>query len=112
MSSLNTHELTKKEFRQIISRTKASAKKRGIDFSLTTADLDYVGIPLTCPVLDIPIYFYKGTPKEDSLSIDRIDSSKGYTRDNITIVSYRVNKIKSNATLEELTKILHFYQEL
>lgn len=112
MSSLKTHELTKKEFKEIISRTKASAKKRGIQFSLTTTDLDDIGIPLTCQVLGIPIYFYKGKPQDDSISIDRIDSSKGYTKDNIIIVSYRVNKIKSDASIQELEKILNFYKTL
>lgn len=32
----------------------------------------------------------------DSFSIDRIDSSKGYTKDNIQLIRWGVNSIKSN----------------
>lgn len=112
MDSVNVYNLTKKEFKQIISGLKSSAKRRGIPFDLSTNDLDEIGIPITCPVLGIPIYYHRGKVKDDSISIDRIDSSKGYTVDNIVIVSNRVNKLKSNATLDEMYKIVQFYDNL
>ena len=40
-----------------------------------------------------------------SLSIDRLDSAKGYTPENCWLVCDRVNRIKSDATLEELEEI-------
>lgn len=110
MSSLSSYELTKKEFKKIIGNLRSSAKRRGIPFNLSTNDLDEVGIPITCPVLGIPIYFHRGKVEDDSISIDRIDSNKGYTLDNIVIVSHRVNKLKSNASLEEMENIVKFYQ--
>ena len=110
--NISTYYLTKKDFRGIIQQLKASAKKRNIPFDLTTLDLDEIGIPITCPVLNIPIFYHKGTVKDNSISVDRIDSSKGYTKDNIVIVSHRVNKLKSNATLDELGRIVKFYGEM
>jgi len=109
MSSLSTYDLTKKEFKHIITGLKSSAKRRNIPFDLSTTDLDYIGIPITCPVLGVPLYYHRGKVKDDSISIDRIDSTKGYTRDNIVIVSHRVNKLKSNASLDEMQKIVSFY---
>lgn len=109
---MNTYHIASKEIKQLINNLKSSAKKRGIEFDLTTLDIDEIGIPLTCPVLGIPIYFYRGTPKDDSISFDRIDSSKGYTKDNVIIVSYRVNKLKSNATLAEMEAISSFYRNI
>jgi len=106
-----TH-ITRKEFKSLLSHLRASAKKRGIEFSLTTADVDEIGIPITCPVLGIPLKFNKGTPLDDSISFDRIDSSKGYTKDNVIIVSHRVNKLKSNSTYDEMKKIFEFYSNL
>jgi hypothetical protein len=109
---LSTYDITKKEIKLLLNSLKASAKKRGIQFNLTTSDIDYIGIPISCPVLGIPIFFHKGKVKDDSISFDRIDSSKGYERDNVIIVSYRVNKIKSDASLQELNNIVNFYNDL
>lgn len=102
--------ITSKEIKQLLNRLKASSKRRGIDFDLTTADIDDIGIPITCPVLGIPLKFNKGKPQRDSVSFDRIDSTKGYTRDNVIIVSNRVNQLKANASLEEMRKIADYYQ--
>lgn len=110
--SLSTYDITKKEFKLIINNLKSSAKKRNIPFDLTTTDLDEIGIPITCPVLGIPIYYHRGKVKDNSISIDRIDSKRGYTKDNIVVVSHRVNKLKSNATLEEMKKIVNFYNDI
>lgn len=106
----STH-LTKKEFKLLWSNLRASAKARGIPFDLKPTDIDEIGIPVTCPVLGIPLFFHRGKVQDDSISFDRIDSSKGYTKDNIVVVSYRVNKIKNNATLDELMKIVAYYKE-
>ena len=106
----STH-LTQKEFKLLWSNLQASAKARGIPFDLKPTDIDEIGIPITCPVLGIPLFFHRGKVQEDSISFDRIDSSKGYTKDNIVVVSYRVNKIKNNATLDELKKIVEYYEK-
>lgn len=109
---MNTYHITQKEVKQLLNQLKASAKKRGIEFDLTTNDIDEIGIPLTCPVLGMPIHFYRGKPKADSISFDRIDSTKGYTKDNLIIVSYRANQLKSNATLDEMRSLVRFYDSL
>lgn len=106
---MEIYDLHKKELKSILSNLRASAKKRGIPFDLTTSDLDEIGIPITCPVLGIPIHFNRGKVCDNSISIDRIDSTKGYTKDNIVIVSQRVNSLKSNASLDEMQKIVNFY---
>lgn len=106
------NHITKKEFKVLLNQLRASAKKRGIEFNLTTADIDDIGIPISCPVLGIPLKFNKGKPLDDSISFDRIASTKGYTKDNVIIVSNRVNKLKSNSTYEEMKKIFEYYKEL
>jgi hypothetical protein len=46
------------------------------------------------------------------MSIDRINNSKGYHKDNIVVVSDLVNTIKSSATINEMYMVANFYYEL
>lgn len=107
MCSICLREYAKKRRRSnpkqfIIYRLRGNAKKRGIEFKLTEATLP--AIPEYCPVLSWIKLVYevgKGT-SEGSLSLDRIDSSKGYTEDNVRFISNRANTLKSDATDQEL----------
>lgn len=82
----------------ILRRARGTAIKRGHDFNIEKSDII---IPEYCPYLEMKI-----TPTEFNVdscpSIDRIDSSKGYVKGNIQIISYKANKMKSNASEEEL----------
>jgi len=108
----HTTHITQKDFKLLWSNLKSSAKKRGIPFDLAPSDIDEIGIPILCPVLGIPLQFHRHQLQDDSISFDRIDSTKGYTVDNIIVVSYRVNKLKSDATLDEMRKIIAYYEFL
>ncbi len=56
-----------------------------------------------CPILGIEIKWNnKNIIQMNSPSIDRVDNSFGYTKNNVLIISYKANAIKNNATLEEL----------
>lgn len=94
-----------------IRTLKESAKKRGIFFNLTVHDIN---VPEMCPLLNIPLSSY-GPLCDNTLSIDRIDNSKGYTPDNIQVISYKANTMKSNSTKEELIlfakNVLKYYGE-
>lgn len=109
---MNTTALTKKDFKLLWSQLKASAAKRGIPFDLKPTDIDEIGIPLTCPVLCIPLYFHREKVQDNSISFDRIDSTKGYSLDNVIVVSYRANRLKSDAAIHELRRIADYYESL
>lgn len=96
------------EIRQIYNRLKQSAKLRNIEFSLTIPDLNNITFPITCPILGIPLKFNRGTLQDNSYSVDRIDSTQGYHIDNIQIISWRANRLKNDATIDELKKISAF----
>lgn len=98
----------------MLSTVKTRAKKRGLEFNL---ELDDIVIPEYCPILGIKLGIkvpYSGTkhaPQHNSPSVDRLNPEKGYTKDNIVVCSYRANMLKSNATKEELRKILDFLEK-
>ena len=90
---------------------KSRAKKEGLDFNI---DKDDINIPETCPILGIPLFIrqgFKGNIKNpNNPSLDRIDSSKGYVKGNVQVISWRANDLKKDGTLEEFKKLTEFME--
>jgi hypothetical protein len=86
---------------------KARAKRSGLPFDIERKD---VIIPDVCPVLGIKLFRESKDTWKNAPSIDRIDNTKGYTKDNIMIISRRANILKKDASLDELIKIGKFYE--
>lgn len=80
--------------------------------------LSSIELPDVCPVLGIPLNYEGGNGEgwqgrsENSPSIDQIKPSGGYTEDNIQVISWRANRIKNDATVEELVKISQYMKKL
>lgn len=88
------------------------ARKRAanlnLDFDLTQED---VVVPEKCPLLGTPLIFNTGFKTRDpSPSLDRIDPNKGYVKNNVWVISYRANRIKNDASFEELERITKNYK--
>lgn len=99
--------------RYILARCKKRALKNNLEFNLEISD---IVIPDTCPVLGIPLIKGQGKVTKNSPSVDRIDPNKGYTKDNIQVISQLANAMKSNASPEDLIKfaewVLQVYGKL
>jgi len=90
----------------------ARGKKIEKNCSLTTEELlELIPKDLKCPVFGTKFSFGKGL-NQFSMSIDRIDNNKGYHKDNVVVVSFKANAMKSSATLKELYQVADFYYEL
>lgn len=86
---------------------KSRAKRYNIEFTLSKDDII---IPDKCPVLGIPLKREDQKTWYSAPSIDRIDNNKGYTKDNIIVVSRRINILKKDASIDELIKMAEFYK--
>lgn len=86
---------------KICSNAFGNSKDRNLERNITSEDVKLVKI---CPFLEVPLLYGSKTLEYNSASIDRIDSTKGYIKDNIQIISYLANCMKSNATTEQLIK--------
>ena len=58
-----------------------------------------------CEVSGLPIFHHTGKVEWDSISIDRIDSTKGYVYSNVRVVCYAVNVALNNWGLEQFLKV-------
>lgn len=100
--------LCEKKYR-LVNSAAQRARKKNLPFKLTTNDIT---IPNYCPVLGIEIVMDNDKTAENSPSLDRIDNTKGYTKDNVIVISHKANAVKNCANVEELGKIYNFYKNL
>ena len=92
----------------MLQSAKARAKRDGFTFDLTKEDII---IPEVCPVLGIPLYVGTRFDHDNAPTIDRKGFVLGYTKRNIKVISYRANRIKNDATPEELEKVLAYSRQ-
>ncbi|MCR4308178.1 MAG: hypothetical protein NUV80_06490 [Candidatus Berkelbacteria bacterium] len=95
--------------RQKFRAKRKNAKRDGIEWLIEFGELDW---PSRCPILNLELDYFAEYRKEESVSFDRIDSSKGYIKDNVQIISWRANRIKNDGTASEHRKIADFLDKL
>lgn len=84
--------------KRLFNAAKSRATKLGREFNI---DLHDIVVPETCPVLGHQLR---------SPSLDRVDSSKGYVKGNVRVISHRANMLKNNATVEELRLVIKYIE--
>lgn len=85
-----------------VQSARERAKQAGVAFDL---DIWQLSVPSVCPVLGIPL---DSSDLHHTPSIDRFVPSKGYTHQNVRIMSFRANSIKTDATADELLKVWQY----
>jgi hypothetical protein len=95
--------------RYMLFYSKRGAVKRGMPFALVAAD--FPDLPTHCPVFGIELEYAAEGPRHDgTASIDRVDNSMGCTPSNVRIISWRANRLKSDATAEDLRRLLNYLE--
>jgi dUTP pyrophosphatase len=83
------------------------AKCKDIDFNL-----DYLFLESLYHKQDKKCYYsginlkIKGEKSYDTISLDRVDSSKGYTKDNVVFCLNCVNMFKSDHSIDDIQKVI------
>jgi hypothetical protein len=93
----------------MLNNSKQRAKAAGILHSIT---IDDIIIPDVCPILGIKLEVGDRKNHNNAPSIDRVDNTKGYTKDNIMIVSCRANMLKKDATIDELIQMGKYFEHI
>lgn len=94
--------------KSLLRKVRGRCSRSGMPFDLTLED---IVVPKRCPVLGmkLKIRVDHGKKYDDTPSIDRIDNRLGYVKGNVIIVSWRANRLKSDATPKELRRLAKFY---
>ena len=82
------------------------ARKRaqmfGVPFGIEPEDIT---VPAVCPVLGITL---DSSTRDSTPSLDRREPARGYVPGNIAVISFRANRIKSDANTHELALVLAY----
>ena len=86
--------------KRMLADARRRARQNGLEFSISLSDVEWGDI---CPIFGCELtYVAIGERCAVSASLDRIDPARGYTPDNVWVISWRANRIKADATLGEL----------
>ena len=109
---------------------KARANSPGIEFSIEPTDIPGVKIgetitiskrgqkytsweaieyPKVCPVLGMKLDWGMNGLTNNSPSLDRVNNKLGYIKGNVMLMSNLANKMKSNATPEQLNQFSEYH---
>lgn len=92
----------------LYNQARYRAKQKGIAFTIKRNDLV---IPKKCPILGLTLKINEGKRKEDSYSLDRVDTSKGYIKGNVRVISWRANRLKLNMTLKIFKRFILYLEK-
>ena len=91
----------------LLRNAQSRAKAKNIPFNITIHD---ICVPSVCPVLGIPLHTGRGAVRDNSPSLDRMHPERGYVRGNVRVISWRANRLKTDATVAEMRAVLRYME--
>lgn len=104
-SNAVVHAAHKKNIaKYLLSSARSRSRVTGLPFDLEFSDLI---VPTHCPVFGFEMTHSTGHGRTDtSYSIDRLDNAKGYVKGNVAVISWLANRLKNDATLDQLESVV------
>jgi hypothetical protein len=90
-----------------LQSARVRAKALGLPFNI---DASALSLPSVCPIFGTPLV-WTDTITNDTPSLDRLVPEKGYVTENVAFISMRANRIKSDASLAELERIVEWVKQ-
>lgn len=94
--------LDRNKERSLLYSSRKRAKFKGLEHNI---ELEDIIIPEFCPLLGLTLTRNPEGLQANSPTLDRIDSTKGYIKGNVWVISHRANTIKNNSSIEEFGMI-------
>jgi hypothetical protein len=95
--------------RRMLTQAKHRAKVRGIPFDLSIEDFH---IPEFCPALGIKLAIKRSKMTDSTPTLDRLKPELGYTKGNVAVISLKANRIKNDATVDELFAVASWLKSI
>jgi hypothetical protein len=90
----------------MLKRAEKRSIQKQISFNLQPSDIE---IPEFCPILGTKLTIGDTSGPDDfSPSLDRIIPELGYIAGNVRVISMRANRIKTNASIADVEKVLSY----
>lgn len=89
--------------RDLLYSAKQRARLKNLPFDL---ELEDIQIPERCPIFGIPLESSGGLSNPNLATLDRLVPEKGYVRGNVWVISWRANRMKGDASLDELRTLV------
>lgn len=86
---------------------RARAKEKGLPFDLTTEYLEEIWTGV-CPAFGVSLDIKAKKDEQDHAQLDKIIPDLGYVRGNVVWLSQRANRIKDDASVEDLERLLEW----
>jgi hypothetical protein len=93
----------------IYKSAQVRAKSKNIPFDLTPSD---IVIPAECPALGIPLVRNIKDIGPNSPTLDRFIPSLGYVRGNVRVISNLANRIKTDATTNQVRLVADWMERI
>lgn len=95
--------------KHMLSASRVRAKADNLPHTIS---IDDIATPARCPILNIELCYENPRIQDNSPTLDKIIPELGYVPGNVVVISWRANRIKSDATVMELMAVAQFYQQL
>jgi len=105
------HHQINNYFRYKCTKVKAKSKRLGIEFDLTPEYLESIWSG-KCPVSGNTLIQGAEKDSKDSAELDRIIPKLGYVQGNVAFLSAKVNRLKNDATVDQLEKLLEWLKKV